>query len=100
MGTESSATGLSGLVRKVVEPVARRVSSAIVMRLVGYAVVREVVGFEGLQRPPWGMSETRVYAAERELRKYFGMTSTEFVAQLVREVGGTAPDSTGDTDRG
>lgn len=98
MGTESSWDGLTGFVRKVVEPVARRASSAIVMRLVGYAVIRQVVGFDGLQRPPWGMSQTAVYNAERALRRALGMTSAEFVEQLLREVGAVTPEGAGDPE--
>lgn len=85
--------GLGDAVRKAVEPVARKASAAITLRLVGYAVVRSVVGRDGLQGRPWGMSQTAVYDAERAFRRYFGMTSGEFVERYLEERVSVAEDS-------
>lgn len=87
------------IVRKGIEPAARKLSAAITMRLVGYAIVRSVVGLEGLQKRPWAMSQTAVYDAERAFRRHFGMASSEFVAKYLEDAGVQEPEAVSEASR-
>lgn len=81
------------LVVNAAMPVVRRASASITMRLVGYAIVRSVVGPEGLQGKPWSMSLRTVQHNEKEFRDHFGMTSAEFCERYLPDL------SVGDLER-
>lgn len=77
---------VTDFVRKAVAPAARRVSAAITMRLVGYAIVRKAVGVEGLRRAPWSMHDRSIYRTEADFRRFFGMPSEEWVAKYAGQL--------------